>query len=112
MNDLEFLELLLNKMINNTIVHEDGLVLEIKQLVERVRNLKIHIYSNEHNPPHFHVVSNCKTINAVFDLRTGVFLKGEINGKDERRVEYYHSQVKEKLIEYWNKNNPELEIGN
>lgn len=106
--DLKILEASLNKIVNNTIVTETGLVLEIKQLVDRVRNLKIHIYSNEHNPPHFHVVSKCNTINASFDLHSGKLLKGEITGKDEKRIEYYYSQFKEKLIECWKNNNPEL----
>jgi len=108
--DFKTLELFLNKIVNNTIVTDNGQVLEIKQLVDKIRNLKIHIYSNEHNPPHFHVISKCETINAVFDLQTGSLIKGHIDGKDEKRIGYYYSQFKDKLIEYWENNNPDKKI--
>lgn len=49
----------LGALINNpcSVWEENGemLIIEIKQLVERVDGITIEIYPNEHPPPHFHV---------------------------------------------------------
>ena len=37
-----------------------------KERIATIKNLKVVIYSNDHNPPHFHVVSNDYDINAKF----------------------------------------------
>lgn len=68
MDDEQLFKKELEKYLNKTIVREDGVFYFIKELVGRIRNLKIEIYSNDHNPPHFHVKSPDKSIDATFRL--------------------------------------------
>jgi hypothetical protein len=75
-----------------------------RQLVERVRGLKIEIYPNEHPPPHFHVKS--KNINASFRIENCAQLKGQISPKDYEKVKYWHESSKKLLIEIWNSTRP------
>lgn len=100
------LEFLLDKYINNTIVHETGQVLFIKELVDRVRNMKIEIYSNDHNPPHFHVKSKCGTIDAKFSLNDCSFISGDISSKDQKRIEAFFKDKKEELNKTWEVTRP------
>ncbi len=95
---LNFLNQLLNKYINNTVYHEEFGIYFVKKQVERIRNMKIEIYSNDHNPPHFHVKSNDKTINAVFSLKDCSLLKGTIRGKDKKRIEAFFKDQKIQII--------------
>lgn len=57
MKEQEHLSILLDKYINQTVVNEGYPVYFIKERVATVRNMKLIIYSNDHNPPHFHVKS-------------------------------------------------------
>lgn len=85
---------------------EDGelVLLEIKQLVERVDGLKMEIYPNEHPPPHFHVKS--PNINASFRIEDCVRINGDISGSDEKKVLYWHKHAKPMLISVWNETRP------
>jgi hypothetical protein len=69
-----------------------------KELVEKVRNMKIIIYSNDHEPPHFHVLSNDHTINAKFSILTCELISGNITSKDQKRVQAFFNSVKTQLI--------------
>ena len=44
--------------------------LETKEKLGKINDLNVIIYSNDHNPPHFHVISNDKKINAK--LKTAI----------------------------------------
>jgi hypothetical protein len=79
-------------------------LIEIRQLVQRVNGLKIEIYSNEHPPPHFHVKS--AEINASFDIESCTLLEGTIDGRDIKKVEFWHKHSKSLLIEIWNSTRP------
>lgn len=52
------IEIYLLRALNNTQVLPDGTVYEIKQQMGRINGLKIEMYHNDHNPPHFHVKTN------------------------------------------------------
>ncbi len=69
-----------------------------KELVEKVRNMKIIIYSNDHEPPHFHVLSNDSSINAKFSIMTGEFISGNIASKDLKRITAFYNSQKTQLI--------------
>lgn len=99
------IELELDKYINRTMYHPEWGIYFIKELVARVRNMKIEIYSNDHNPPHFHVKSNDKSIDAVFRLDNGEYLRGIIGNKDQKRIEAFFKDVhvKELMRKIWNK---------
>jgi hypothetical protein len=95
------LELYLLRFINNTKVLPDGTVYEIKQLMGRINGLKIEMYPNDHNPPHFHVKTNCGTIDATFKLEDGSLLNGEIERPDLKRIQAFFNDHKDELRKYW-----------
>ncbi len=101
----EILNKYLERYINQTTVNEEFGVYFIKELVGRTRNMKIEIYGNDHNPPHFHVNSNDKSINATFRLDDCELLKGEIGSQDKKRIEAFFADQKTQLLmkEMWNK---------
>ncbi|WP_405606541.1 DUF4160 domain-containing protein [Polaribacter sp. Asnod1-A03] len=108
-NKSTFLINILEKYINKTVYHEEFGVYFIKELVSRIRNMKIEIYSNDHNPPHFHVKSSDKSINATFRLDNCNLLKGEIDIKDRKRIEAFFNDPETKYLmkEMWNKSKDE-----
>ena len=56
----------------------------------------IRIWSNDHNPPHFHVISN--GWNIVVDIMSGNILKVETkNTKDSQMYSYIEKHIKEWL---------------
>lgn len=79
-------------------------LIEIKQVVAKVRSLKIEIYSNEHPPPHFHVKS--PNINASFDIKDCKKLNGSISNKDYKMIRYWHISAKGLLIKAWGDTRP------
>lgn len=79
-------------------------LIETKQLVAKIKSLKIEVYSNEHPPPHFHVKS--PNIDASFDIENCEKLEGEISGKDYKVIKFWHSEAKELLIKSWNDTRP------
>jgi hypothetical protein len=99
------LEKWLERYINNTMVNDELGVFFIKKLVGRVRNMKIEIYSNDHNPPHFHIKSNDQSINATFRLDNGELINGNIGGKDKKRIDAFFSDPKTQFLmkTMWNK---------
>ena len=63
----------------------------------------IRIWSNDHNPPHFHVISN--GWNIVVDIMSGNILKVETkNTKDSQMYSYIEKHIKEWLNIPWAKN--------
>jgi len=81
--------------------------IQIKELVDTIRNMRIIIYSNDHGPPHFHVVSKDNSIDAKFRIKDCVQISGEINSKDLKRIQAFHADMKtQKVMEMiWNKRN-------
>lgn len=108
MKELEILSLLLDKYINQTVVNEGYPVYFIKERLATIRNMKLIIYSNDHNPPHFHVKSNDGSINAKYALNDCSFLSGVIGSKDERRIKAYYEDLKVKALfkSTWDKREP------
>jgi len=64
------LDELLEDYIDRTKIWSDGRVYFIKEYVGRARDLKFHVWPGDHNPPHFHVLSTQRNINAKFHLHT------------------------------------------
>jgi hypothetical protein len=93
------IKLMLRNCLQNTIVNDNGEVYEIKKLVDKINNLKIHIYPNDHNPPHVHVLTD--NIDASFNIKTGELIKGTIEPKDQKRIKYFYENQRENLLEIW-----------
>jgi uncharacterized protein DUF4160 len=82
----------------------DGRLYNIKQLVARVRGIDIHVYSDEHPPPHFHVRS--PDIDAVFTIDDCTFIRGNIDGREQRLVKWWYDRARPQLIASWNATRP------
>ena len=109
MDNINKLHNQLNRYINQTLYNDEWGVYFIKELVGRIRNMKIEIYSNDHNPPHFHVKSNDGSIDATFKLENCEILNGNIDGKDKKRIEAFFndSYTQEQMKKMWNKSKDE-----
>ena len=99
-----WLEAILNNPCNVWEENGEMFLIEIKQLVAKVNGLKIEIYPDEHPPPYFHVKS--PNIDASFNIENCNLLKGEIEGRDKKKIEYWHKHAKPLLIEIWNSTRP------
>lgn len=100
----EWLEALLHNPCSIFERDNELILLEIKQLVERINGLKIEVYSDEHPPPHFHV--KAPEIDASFSIEDCSLLKGKISSVAEQKVRYWHHYSKPKLIDAWNSSRP------
>jgi len=69
-----------------------------KERVDKVDGLEVVIYSNDHNPPHFHVKTKDKTIDAKFLIETGEYISGEIDSKHLKRIQAFYNSPKTKII--------------
>lgn len=80
---------------------------EVKQLVEKLDDLRVEIYSNDHHPPHFHVTNKEKTINARFKIENGEHINGELTSKQLKRIRVFYESTKVKpyMEKLWNKRN-------
>jgi len=99
-----YLELILNGPF--ALFYEDGEyhLIQIKARVDTYRNLKISINPNEHPPPHFHVYA--ENVSASFSIEDCSKLAGHISDSDLRKIKYWYSRSKSKLIEVWNSTRP------
>jgi len=75
-----------------------------RALVEMVKGLRIHIYADEHAPPHFHVSS--PDIDAVFSIPDCTLLKGSVDRKTRDLIVHWHGAARPKLVDFWNKTRP------
>jgi hypothetical protein len=76
-----------------------------KERVETINDLQVIIYSNDHNPPHFHVKSKDLKIDAKFSIEKCELLSGEINSKNMKKIFAFYQSSKGKLVleKIWNK---------
>jgi hypothetical protein len=61
---------LLESHLDSTSIWVDGSVYKVKHLIACTGDLSIHLYPKDHAPPHFHVISKQRGIDARFDLYT------------------------------------------
>lgn len=80
---------------------------DIKERIATIRKMKIVIYSNDHNPPHFHVISSDNSVNAKFTIDTCELISGTISSKDIKRIQAFHRHPKTVIVleRIWNKRN-------
>ncbi len=79
--------------------------LATKERVTTINDLQVIIYSNDHNPPHFHVKSKDLKINAKFEIETFNHLSGEISSKNLKKIKAFYLSPKGKIVLdiIWNK---------
>jgi len=107
--DLEGLAENLENLLNSGCyvwIERDGtrVLLQGRALVERLKGLKIHIYPDEHPPPHFHVSS--PDINATFSILDCTLLKGSVDRKTRELIVHWHGAARPKLVAFWNNTRP------
>ncbi len=85
-------------------VWTDGSLYSIKQLVARIKGLQIHVYSNEHAPPHFHVKS--PDVDASFTIEDCTFIRGNIEGREIHLVRWWFERSRPLLVSAWNDTRP------
>jgi Domain of unknown function (DUF4160) len=73
-------------------------------LVEKINGLKIHIYADEHSPPHFHVIA--PNLKATFSILDCSHLKGPIDGKTRQLIVHWYGEARPSLIAFWNRTRP------
>jgi len=85
-------------------VLSDGTVVETRKRVAEIGEISIHIYSNEHPPPHFHIRCNGK--DASFAIKDCSKINGSL-GKKEKVIKYWFDRIgKRVLIKEWDKLRP------
>lgn len=67
--------------------------------------MQIVIYSNDHNPPHFHVKSKDLTIDAKFKIENCEYMSGTISNKEIKIIEKFYNDIKVKMLmnQIWSK---------
>lgn len=83
---------LLEIHLDSTKIDSSGQAYKIKELVASTGDLKVEVYPKDHFPPHFHVVSRQRGINARFDLETLDVLhvkKGKLRQKDIKKIKHF-----------------------
>ncbi len=85
-------------------------VFNSKDKITTINNLKVLIHSRDHNPPHFHVISNDYDINAKFLIENGNYISGKIKSKDLKRIKAFYLSPKTKIImkKIWSKKDQNL----
>ncbi|MBE3123024.1 MAG: DUF4160 domain-containing protein [Thermoplasmata archaeon] len=72
--------------------------LATKERVQKIDNLEVRIYSNDHTPPHFHVKSKDMKIDAKFSIEKCELLSGEISSKNLKKINAFYQSPKGKLV--------------
>lgn len=100
MMNLQEIEESLEMWIDTTRIWENGSVYKIKALIATVNDLRITIRPMDHFPPHFHVTSRQRGINASFSLHDlePLRIKGEeIREDDIKKIKSFFDLHKDKL---------------
>ena len=86
-------------------VTDDGTVLETRQRVAQIDGVTIHVYADEHAPPHFHVI--CSGKNASYTIEDCTLMKGALGRREEYIVkDWFAHRGKYDLIKAWNQTRP------
>lgn len=110
---MDLIEKILNDLINHYLclsdleidLHIKNPNFGIKERVETIDDLQVIIYSDDHNPPHFHVKTKSKKINAKFKIENCELISGEISSKDLKKIKAFYLSPKGKAVlqAIWNK---------
>ncbi len=77
-------------------------------LVARVKNARIEIYPNDHNPPHFHVKVNGEEYCASYRIDTLERLAGYLPAYLEREVLKWAQENQVLLMRKWTSSRPTI----
>lgn len=71
--------------------------LATKERVETIEDLQVIIYPNDHNPPHFHVLSKNREIDAKFTIENCELISGNMSSKNLKKIDAFHKGMKGKM---------------
>ena len=94
-NTIEPYLLLSESEVDDIIKYSDT---AIKERLTTINDLQIIIYSNDHDPPHFHVKTKELRIDAKFKIEDCSLLSGEISRRDLKKIEAFYLSPKGKII--------------
>lgn len=81
----------------------------IKERVHTIGEYEIHIYSRDHDPPHFHVKSKDGSLNARFRISDGTLMSqyGDLRSGVLKRISLWFNDIKTQTVleKIWNKRN-------
>jgi len=63
--------------------------LATKERVATIDDLQVKIYPNDHNSPHFHVISKNREIDAKFTIEKCELLSGNMNSKNLKKLKHF-----------------------
>lgn len=69
-----------------------------KERINTIDDLVVTIYPKDHNPPHFHVKSKDRKIDAKFLIETGEKYAGNIGFKDLKKIRAFYQSPKGKIL--------------
>lgn len=108
-----FMEIILKDLLNYYLGLDDiSLELHLKEIntatkerVATIDDLQVIIYSNDHNPPHFHVKTKNLQIDAKFKIEDCELISGEISSKNLKKIKAFYISPKGKIVleSIWNK---------
>lgn len=94
---IDMLTVLLNRVAEEDSRMSEGY--QIKHLNLREGNLKFYIYSDDHQPPHFHVRSPEWRKDAKFQISDCAILGGEISHSEYKIIKKFHQRYQSKIQE-------------
>jgi hypothetical protein len=71
--------------------------LSTKERITTIDDLQIIIYSNDHDPPHFHVKTKSRKIDAKFTIENCELISGAIGAKDLKKIRAFQNSVKGRM---------------
>jgi len=103
--------IVLQYMLEYCELRSDGLVEEKRKRIEVIENLTVYIYSNDHHPPHFHVIYQDKS--ASYKICDCSVLKGSLGNRNDKIVLNWYNRIgRSKLEQEWKNLRPgEIIIG-
>lgn len=109
------MEISFSDLINQYWYYSDGAIeiisqikgYEVKEQVGKINDLKIEIFTNDHIPPHFHIISKDKSVNAKFTIENCEHISGDLTSKQMKKVKAFYNSPKTSIImgKIWNKRN-------
>jgi hypothetical protein len=81
----------------------------IKERVDQIGEYEVHIYTRDHNPPHFHVTKKDGSLNAKFRIDNGALMSqyGDLRSGVLKRINIWYNDIKTQTVlkTIWDKRN-------
>lgn len=76
-----------------------------KERLTSIDDLQVFIFSNDHNPPHFHVKTKNLQVNAKFKIENCELISGKISSKNLKKIKAFYLSSKGQIVlkTIWNK---------